>query len=214
MPSVELKVKGTSGVLEDKHMLKEAAAGSQLYWSQIWSCQQSRASALLWCFRTRVMLLVRGLLLLLKLLAFGSSLLPLGQFQHLPIPLQQLLAGCRLCIHARPDHTNLNKLLTRSSPPWPRWHQWRHLSSGLMWWDCGWQGSLMTALGVCLVWTGSSSFQGHKAQLFPPSLEKYPVLLVTLSLCWCVRENVINLLLLRHLRSLILHCHGKSIFGK
>lgn len=52
----------------------------------------------------------------------------------------------------------------------------------------------------------------HKAQLFPPSLEKCPVLLVTLS--WCVTENVIKPLLLRHLRSLILHCHGKSIFGK
>lgn len=56
-----------------------------------------------------------------------------------------------------------------------------------------------------------ASKECHKAQLFPPSLEKCPVVLATLSLCWCVRENVINLLLLRHL---ILHCHGKSIFGK
>lgn len=107
MPSVQLKVKGTVGVLEDKHMLKEAAAGSQLYWSQIWSCQQGQASALLWCFRKRMMLAVRGLLVLLKLLAFAFSPLPLEQFQHLPIPLGQLLAGCRLCIHTSPDHTNL-----------------------------------------------------------------------------------------------------------
>lgn len=130
-------------------MLKEAAAGSQLHWSQIWSCQQSWASALLWCFRTRVMLVVRGLLLLLKLLALAPSLPAApGAAPAPPHPSAAAPAGCRLLCPHKPC-----KLLTRASPPAPRGHQWRLPSSGLIQGDCGWQGSLMTALGVCLMWT-------------------------------------------------------------
>lgn len=197
-------------------MLKEAAAGSQLNWSQIWSCQQSRVSALLRCFRTRVVLVVRGLLLLLKLLALAPSPLPLEQFQHLPIPLQQLLAGCRLLCPHTPWTTQTLQAAYQGITPFPT------VTSG----DTCLQycnGMRLQLAGVSndspwslprVNWALPAFKECHKAQLFPPSMEKSLVLLITLSLCWFVTENVINPLLLRHLRSLILHCHGKNIFGK
>lgn len=101
---------------------------------------------------TRVILVVRGLLLLLKLLALAPSSCPWTSSNSPSIPLQQLLAGCRLLRPHTPWPHKPCKLLTRASPPSPRWHQWRHLSSVLIWWACGWQGALMTVLGVCLVW--------------------------------------------------------------
>lgn len=77
-------------------MLKEVAAGSQLHWSQIWSCQQSWASALPRCFRTRVMLVVRGLLLLLQLLALAPSLPPCCPWSSSSTSPSLCSSSCRL----------------------------------------------------------------------------------------------------------------------
>lgn len=161
MPSVQLKVKGTIGVLEDKHMLKEAADGSQLYWSQIWSSQQSQAPALLdvsewgWCW------------------LWEASCCCSSCWHWLPpcCPWSSSSTSPSLCSSSLHPHMpwphKPNKLLPRASPPSPRWHQWKHLSSGLMWWDCGWQGCLMTALGVCLVWAKLFQLSRTQSSAFP-----------------------------------------------
>lgn len=159
------------------------------------------------CFRMRVVLVVRGLVLLLKLLALAPSLLPLEQFQHLPIPLQQLLASTHALTtqtqQAAPQGITPFTTVAPVETPVFRTNVMRLWLAGVSD-DSPW--SLPRV---------SQAFPAFK----DTKLSFSHLLWKNVQCSWsqfllCVTENVINPLLLRHLRSLILHCHGKNIFGK
>lgn len=127
----------------------EDAAGAQLCWPWIRCCQTDLS---LNNSETRVMLVVSDLLLLLKQLALAPAQLPVDQFQDVPTPLQHLLTGCRLLWRALTP-PNLASFLPGARLP----HHHSDIAGDTCLsstrWSCGWQGFLMTALGVCLTWT-------------------------------------------------------------
>lgn len=192
--------------------MEEAAAGAQFYWPQIW-CHQTELSLGItpiiqkqgWCWWWEASCCC--------LSSWLSPSCPWTSSRTSPSLCSSQAAAS--CVRARPDHPNLASCLPEALPPILQWHRWRHLYSLPIRWGCAWEGSLMTAWSLPRVNRALPAFEERrKAPLFPPALEICSVLLVTLTLLWCVTENVIGPLLLRHPRSLLLSGHGKNVFGK